>query len=272
MRVTPHRSSANRPLGAAFALAAGLVCGASPCAAASLHVTWASNTEADLAGYRLRYGTSAGTYTETIEAGPANGCEVAGLQPGVLYHLAVFAYDEAGNESAPSAEITARIPPSLAPIPVVEGAAEAGSRSIYLVRARTSFATVYGGAFQADASVDAGPGVTAGRAVLTTAGTLLVPLDVAPSAALGGRTVTVTNPDQGTGSRTDALSVVKIPDINADCAVDVLDLNALARGWNESGEEARYIPEADFDGDSYIGPDDLTVFVQYFGRTFPGCP
>jgi len=261
----------NRLLGAAFALTAGLVCGALPCAAASLHVRWASNTEADLAGYRLRYGTSAGTYTETIEAGRTTSCVVPGLQAGLLYHFALFAYDEAGNESGPSAEITARIPASLAPIPGVESAAEYGTRSMYVVRARTSLATVYGDNFQSAATVDAGPGVVARQPIRTATGDLLLLVEVDPAATLGSRTVTVTNPDQGTGGRSDTLSVVRNPDINTDCIVDVLDLNVLARAWNETGDEARFVPEADIDGDGYIGPDDLTIFVQYFGRTFPGC-
>jgi len=271
MRVMYQTTSANRLLGAALALIAGVVCGVMPSAAADLNVTWASNTEADLAGYRLRYGTSVRSYAETIEAGLATSCAVSGLQPGQLYHFALFAYDDAGNESAPSAEITARIPTSLAPFPLVQSAAETSTQSMYLVRARASLTRVYGDRFQTGASVDAGPGLTT-QPVSAVAGALLVLVDVAPSAALGSRTVTVTNPDQGTGSRTDTLCVVKSPDINADCGVDVLDLNSLARAWNESGGEARFIAEADFDGDGYIGPDDLTVFVQYFGRTFPGCP
>jgi hypothetical protein len=30
--------------------------------------------------------------------------------------------------------------------------------------------------------------------------------------------------------------------------------------------------DADFDGDGYIGPDDLAIFMQYYLRVFPGCP
>lgn len=271
MRVTPRPTSVYRLLGAAFALAISLVCGVAPGAAASLRVTWASNTEADLAGYRLEYGTSAGSYSGTVEAGLANSCDVTGLQPGLLYFFALYAYDEAGNLSAPSEEITGRVPTTATLTPVVTSAMESTTRSLFFVRGRSSSATVFGERFQAGATVDAGPGLTAGQAVLSS-GKLLLLLDVATTASLGSRTVTVTNPDRGVGSRSDTLSIVRNPDINADCSVDALDLNSLARAWNETGDEARYIPEADFDGDGYIGPDDLTVFVQYFGRTFPGCP
>ena len=54
--------------------------------------------------------------------------------------------------------------------------------------------------------------------------------------------------------------------------VDVADLNALARAWNEETGEARYAPAVDLDGDDYVGPEDLTIFVNYFGREFSSCP
>jgi hypothetical protein len=240
--------------------------------AATLHVNWASNSEADLAGYRLRYGTSQGNYTEVIEVGRTATCEVSGLQPGTLYHFALFAFDEAGNESAPSAEITARVPVSLAPIPAVSSAMENSTRSTYIVRARTSLAALFGEHLATGASVDLGTGVSVERTVRDAAGNLVVTLAVDPAAPLGMRTVTVTNVDQGTGSRSDTISIIRSPDIDGSCVVDVMDLNALARAWNETTGDPQFASSADLDGDGYIGPDDLTIFVQYFARAFPGCP
>jgi hypothetical protein len=272
MPIAPDIAGRKRLRRAGFALAGCLVAGAAPGFAATLRISWTSNGEADLAGYRLRYGTLPGAYLQTFDAGLANSCLVPGIVVGLRYHFVLLAYDAAGNESAPSGEITARIPTTHAAPPVVESAAEAGSRSLFAVRGRTSFVTVHGDHFQADATIDIGPGIVLGAPSRDVAGDLLVRADIAPSAALGGRTVTVTNPDQGIGSRSDALSIVKDPDVNADCAVDAVDLNLLARAWNETGDEARYRQEADLDGDGYIGPDDLAIFVQYFGRVFPGCP
>ena len=271
MRVMSHTTGAKRLVGAAFALVAGLMCGVAPAVAATVRVSWASNAEADLAGYRLRYGTSAGVYTETIEAGLANYCDVTDLQSGRLYYFALYAYDLAGNVSAPSDEVAARVPTGGTLTPVVTSTSESATHSMYFIRSRSSVGTVYGDHFQAGATVNAGLGVNAGQAVLGT-GYLQAQFDVLPTAVLGSRTITVTNPDQGVGSRSDAMTVVRNPDINADCTVDVLDLNAMARAWNETGDEALFITAADLDGDGYIGPDDLAVFVQYFGRTFPGCP
>jgi fibronectin type III domain protein/quinohemoprotein amine dehydrogenase alpha subunit-like protein len=267
-----HMASPKGLLCAAFGLVFVLLASAVPCAAATLHVHWASNSEADLAGYRLRYGTSPGTYTETIETGRTTFCEVTDLEPGTLYYFSLTAFDQAGNESAPSAEVTARIPVSLAPIPSIAAANETTTLSAYLVQSRTSFAIVYGQNLASGATVDLGPGVTVERVVRGTAGALMLTLDIDPGAPLGSRTLTVTNPDLGTGSRSDALSIVRSPDIDGSCVVDVLDLNDFARSWNEASDDSQYIPSADFDGDGYVGPDDLTIFVQYFGRAFSGCP
>jgi hypothetical protein len=68
------------------------------------------------------------------------------------------------------------------------------------------------------------------------------------------------------------MTLVKTPDTNADCSVDVLDLNAIARSWNASSDEPAYAASSDLDGDSYVGPEDLTIFVKFLGHTLPGCP
>lgn len=51
-----------------------------------------------LAGYRLRYGTAAGTYTTTVDIGTATSCTVSDLASGT-YYFTVTAYDSSGNES-----------------------------------------------------------------------------------------------------------------------------------------------------------------------------
>lgn len=92
------------------------------------------------------------------------------------------------------------------------------------------------------------------------------------TAALGPRGATIVNPDEGTGSTSGILVVVRNPDGNRDCAVDSLDLNALARAWNEVRGEGRFATESDLDGDDYVGPDDLAILVKFLGRLLWGCP
>jgi hypothetical protein len=82
----------------------------------------------------------------------------------------------------------------------------------------------------------------------------------------------LTNPDGRAGSRPGALQVVKTPDANGDCLIDGLELNRLARAWNSASGEPEFVAAVDLDGDGYIGPDELSIFTQYFGLRPPGCP
>jgi len=259
-------------LGAAFAvLLIGLADPASTIAA-TLRVSWASGTEGDLAGYRLKYGTSPGQYDADIDVGLTTSWELPDLEVNQRYYVVVTAYDQSGNRSDPSAEVSARIPSSLAPIPALDAALEASTNSIYALRGRSNVFVLYGRNFAVGADVDLGAGINPGTTVRNSQGNIQFVAAVTAQATTGPRTVTVSNPDGGVGSRSESLTVVKSPDINDDCRVDVIDLNALARAWNETNGESRYTADADFDGDGYIGPDDLAIFVQYYLRVFPGCP
>jgi fibronectin type 3 domain-containing protein len=77
--------------------------------AATVNVSWASNTEADLASYRLQLGTVSGQYDRSIPVGTSTSAQVDGLQVDTTYYMAVVAIDQAGNESLPSSEVSARI-------------------------------------------------------------------------------------------------------------------------------------------------------------------
>lgn len=255
-----------------LALVAPASAGATMGVAAEVRVSWPSSHESDLLGYRLRHGTNPAWLTETIDAGLQTTVRVGGLDPDTAYYFAVVAYDRAGNESPPSAELTARIPTSLAPIPHVISVLDTTSNSIYAARSLVQSMRVSGRNLQPGAVVTLGTGVIVDAPVSTSTADLVATTRVAEDAALGPRTVTVVNPDRGTGSATDVVRVVKTPDGNRDCVVDILDLNALARAWNEERGESRYAPDSDLDGDDYVGPNDLTIFVRFLGRAPWTCP
>jgi hypothetical protein len=250
----------------------GLCAGIREARAATLHLSWASDTEADIEGYRLRYGTAPGGVDGEVDAGPVTGADVKGLFRGVLYYFSVVAYDVAGNESAPSTEVTARLATDLSAPPLVDSAMEMSSHSIYAVRSIAKLILVRGLNFDAGATVDMGADVTTFPPTRTPNGDLLVGVTVPGDAAPGPRSISVSNPDLGIGSGSDMITIVKSPDANHDCSVDIIDLNTLARAWNERAGEARFAPAVDLDGDDYVGPDDLTVFVNYFGLDLTGCP
>jgi len=80
--------------------------------AATVTLAWDPNTESDLAGYKLYYGSSPRTqapYTQTVVINDkaATSWQVT-LDPGV-YYFALTAFDTAGNESGFSNEVSAQI-------------------------------------------------------------------------------------------------------------------------------------------------------------------
>ncbi len=71
-------------------------------------VTWATNSEADLAGYKVYVGTRSGVYTQIIDVGIVTSYRMT-LPKGTTYFFSVTAYDRSGNESSGSAEVNRSI-------------------------------------------------------------------------------------------------------------------------------------------------------------------
>ena len=71
---------------------------------ASLNLTWSPNTESDLAGYNVYYGTSSGSYGSPLDVGNVTEYELTGLEEGIRYYVAITVYDTADNESEKSDE------------------------------------------------------------------------------------------------------------------------------------------------------------------------
>jgi hypothetical protein len=78
-------------------------------------LTWNANTETNLAGYRVQYGTVSGSPSTTIDVGRVTSRTFTGLQPGTRYYFRVVAYNTSGQSSAPSAETSYVVPTTLAP-------------------------------------------------------------------------------------------------------------------------------------------------------------
>lgn len=67
-------------------------------AAESVTLQWNRNSEPDLAGYRVYYGTRAAPFAQAMEA-HTNSASIPNLVGGATYTFAVAAYNEAGAES-----------------------------------------------------------------------------------------------------------------------------------------------------------------------------
>jgi len=83
---------------------------------ATVEVSWNANTESDLAGYKLYYGTASNTYGAPIDVGDVTRHTLT-LSPsvGTTYYFAVSAYDTSGNESVRSQEVSLFIGDSVSP-------------------------------------------------------------------------------------------------------------------------------------------------------------
>lgn len=94
--------------------------------AGSSLLSWNQNTESDLAGYNIYYGTSSRSYGGPINVGKdVITYEFINLDEGSTYYYAVTAVDESGNESGYSDEVSKTIdvivPPPVPPSSVSIG-------------------------------------------------------------------------------------------------------------------------------------------------------
>ncbi|MBW2059722.1 MAG: fibronectin type III domain-containing protein [Deltaproteobacteria bacterium] len=77
-----------------------------PAEAAYLDLAWNANTEPDLAGYQVYYGSGSGAYSHSVDVGDTTTYRLEGLTAGATYYVSVTAYDTAGNESGYSNEVS----------------------------------------------------------------------------------------------------------------------------------------------------------------------
>lgn len=79
--------------------------GGNPSCDCTASLAWDANTEADLAGYVVQWGTSPGNYTdEWFTTNPS--AMISNLEMGRTHYFVVRAYDTAGNRSDPSNEVS----------------------------------------------------------------------------------------------------------------------------------------------------------------------
>lgn len=83
----------------------------------SKRINWSMNSESDLAGYIVYYGTASHIYTAMstsigLSGDGSTGTPskiISGLLDGSTYYFGVTAYDATGNESTFSGEVTTSI-------------------------------------------------------------------------------------------------------------------------------------------------------------------
>ena len=173
-------------------------------AAQSMTLAWNANGEADLAGYRVEYGTVAGSPTTTVDVGNVTQRQFAGLQAGITYYFRVKAYNASSMESAPSTEVSHTPPlpvvPTLTSISPTSGPSSGGT---VITLTGTNFAS--GGTVRVN-------GVAATSVTFVSATQVRA---TTPAGSAGARTVQITNPDGQSASLTNAFTYVGGPGLTS---------------------------------------------------------
>lgn len=81
-----------------------------PASTGSAVLEWDPVVAADLAGYRIHYGTATGSYPHTVDAGTSTTHTLNNLGAGSRYYFVVTAVDTSGQESGHSNEVSKDIP------------------------------------------------------------------------------------------------------------------------------------------------------------------
>jgi hypothetical protein len=72
---------------------------------ADITLAWDPNTEVNLKGYKVYYGSASGNYSFIVDAGNRTSLTISGLEAGKTYYFAATAYGPAGEESGMSDEL-----------------------------------------------------------------------------------------------------------------------------------------------------------------------
>ncbi len=162
-----------------------------PAGAGTVSLTWDPVSDTDLAGYRVYYGTSPGSYPQSLDVGNVIQATVPSLTDCTTWYFAVKAYDAAGNLSASySNEVSGW------PRPAVTASSPAAAE-----QGRTLDLVVTGTNFMTGASVQFGnAGIVVNSVTVTSCTQLTANVTVGASAATGATNVDVTNADHVYGS------------------------------------------------------------------------
>lgn len=183
-----------------------------PASAGTFSVAWDPVSEPDLAGYRVYYGSSAGSYTQSVDVGNVTQTTLT-LADCQMWFVAVKAYDTAGNQSATySNEVSGWARPTVTS--VGPNAAERG---------RTLSLTLSGTNYQVGAAVNfANAGVVVNSVQVNSCSQIVANVTVQPTAAVGVTSVDVENADGvfGTGAGLFTVQAAVAPTVSSTNPAD----------------------------------------------------
>src|SRR5713101_9775852 len=112
------------------------ICSLAPALSSAAQVTlaWDANTDPNVAGYKLYYGTSSGSYQLSVDVGNQTSYTLSGLLEGQIYYFAATAYNVSLNESGFSNEVSKAIadvtPPTVSITAPAGGVTVAGTVTV----------------------------------------------------------------------------------------------------------------------------------------------
>jgi hypothetical protein len=71
-----------------------------------VNLAWDASTDSSVTGYKVKWGTRAGVYSQTVDVGKVTTWTVAGLVPDQKYYFVVTSYAGTGLGSVPSNEVS----------------------------------------------------------------------------------------------------------------------------------------------------------------------
>ncbi len=79
---------------------------------AQVNLAWDATTDPNIAGYKIHYGTSSGSYQTIIDVGNITTCTISNLLDGTTYYFAATDYNTSGTGSGYSNEVVYNPPPA----------------------------------------------------------------------------------------------------------------------------------------------------------------
>jgi hypothetical protein len=181
--------------------------------AGTVSLAWDPVGDSDLAGYRVYYGTSPTSYTQSVDVGNVTATTVTGLTDCTTYYFGVKSYDTAGNESTSySNQIQGWSRP------VVTSATPSSAE-----QGRTLSVTIAGGNFPAGATaLFANAGITVNSTTVNACGQLTLSVTVSNTATVGASNMDVTDTDGafGTGVGIFTVTAAVAPTVSSTTPAD----------------------------------------------------
>jgi hypothetical protein len=242
-----------------------------PATAGTVSLAW--DPASGAAGYRVYYGSSSGSYTQSVDVGSATSATVSGLGDCQSWYLAVKAYNNAGESPGFSNEITGW------PAPRVDSTSPSSRK-----QGDQFTLDINGANFRSGATVQAdNPNVFLGSPSIQC-NQISVATTIEPTAAgvraaeVGPLTVSVDNPDTTFDDGVGVFDVLVNParfDISADPGpsqgrLDGRDTILLSTLFGSQEGDAVYDPDADYDGDGWIDGQDLAYLAGNLGKCWNG--